>query len=259
MKGFTLIELLVVIAIIAILAAILFPVFASAREKARQTSCLSNVKQMGLATMLYVQDSDEKFPTGTYETDTPPVYVYWFDIIMPYVANKSTNVALINSCLSSPHPEKTGYMMNVRVGGTNEPEVSAADNFFDYSTSAALADLTHPSETILYTDSDQVPSYGNGVASTSKVNPGSVNGRAASEYDPPTNDSAWASIDNDTNPDGTSPGQVRYRHTTMANIAFCDGHAKSVHRGALTPYNWQVGGTAPDTLTGTPAQYRIIR
>ncbi len=61
-SGFTLIELLVVIAIIAILAAILFPVFARAREKARQTSCLSNVKQLGTSLMMYVQDYDERYP-----------------------------------------------------------------------------------------------------------------------------------------------------------------------------------------------------
>ncbi|HEX5322780.1 MAG TPA: prepilin-type N-terminal cleavage/methylation domain-containing protein, partial [Capsulimonadaceae bacterium] len=61
-KGFTLIELLVVIAIIAILAAILFPVFATAREKARQATCLSNEKQIGLAMNMYVQDYDETLP-----------------------------------------------------------------------------------------------------------------------------------------------------------------------------------------------------
>ena len=63
-RGFTLIELLVVIAIIAILAAILFPVFAKAREKARQASCQSNEKQLGLAFLQYVQDNDEKFPAN---------------------------------------------------------------------------------------------------------------------------------------------------------------------------------------------------
>ena len=63
-RAFTLIELLVVIAVIALLAAILFPVFARARENARRTSCLSNLKQIGLAVMQYVQDYDEKYPSG---------------------------------------------------------------------------------------------------------------------------------------------------------------------------------------------------
>ena len=69
--GFTLIELLVVIAIIAILAAILFPVFAKAREKARQITCASNEKQLGLAFIQYIQDNDEAYPRGTnYSTAT---------------------------------------------------------------------------------------------------------------------------------------------------------------------------------------------
>ncbi len=71
MKAFTLIELLVVIAIIAILAAILFPVFAQAREKARQASCLSNTKQMALASMMYVQDYDEQFYAHRYNCYAP--------------------------------------------------------------------------------------------------------------------------------------------------------------------------------------------
>ena len=82
--GFTLIELLVVIAIIAILAAILFPVFARAREKARQSSCLSNTKQIGLAILQYVQDYDEKF--FAYRMDSGGVY-YWDIVTAPYMKN----------------------------------------------------------------------------------------------------------------------------------------------------------------------------
>jgi len=81
-RGFTLIELLVVIAIIAILAAILFPVFARAREKARQTSCLSNVKQLALAATMYAQDYDDKLPFG-YNFG-----VNWYDALEPYSKNQ---------------------------------------------------------------------------------------------------------------------------------------------------------------------------
>src|SRR4028118_429518 len=70
-NAFTLIELLVVIAIIAILAAILFPVFAQAREKARQTACLSNMKQIGTGMMMYVQDYDELYPAANINPVTP--------------------------------------------------------------------------------------------------------------------------------------------------------------------------------------------
>jgi len=85
--GFTLIELLVVIAIIAILAAILFPVFARAREKARQTSCLSNMKQLSLGIYMYAQDYDERFPGGGGMGDNGAWHPAWWEEIYPYVKN----------------------------------------------------------------------------------------------------------------------------------------------------------------------------
>src|SRR4026208_1959709 len=80
--GFTLIELLVVVAIIAILAAILFPVFAQAREKARQTSCLSNMKQVGLAMNMYLGDYDETFPWSTSSQQSGWT---WYQSLDPYI------------------------------------------------------------------------------------------------------------------------------------------------------------------------------
>jgi prepilin-type N-terminal cleavage/methylation domain-containing protein len=86
-KGFTLIELLVVIAIIAILAAILFPVFARAREKARQASCASNLKQLSAAVLMYAQDYDDVLPKGIQQpwgtTSSSP----WYDMLYTYVKN----------------------------------------------------------------------------------------------------------------------------------------------------------------------------
>jgi prepilin-type N-terminal cleavage/methylation domain-containing protein/prepilin-type processing-associated H-X9-DG protein len=117
-SGFTLIELLVVIAIIAILAAILFPVFAQAREAARKTACLSNTKQLGLGIMMYVQDYDEVYPMNSWDVPAIGVAdndlhsgnylssVTWIWQIMPYIKNRQILV-----CPSDPNPENafTGF------------------------------------------------------------------------------------------------------------------------------------------------------
>lgn len=102
--GFTLIELLVVIAIIAILAAILFPVFARAREKARQTQCASNEKQLGIAILQYIQDYDETLPhasIGTYFPGAAHTQATWRTFIYPYV--KSTQVYYCPSWVQENH------------------------------------------------------------------------------------------------------------------------------------------------------------
>jgi prepilin-type N-terminal cleavage/methylation domain-containing protein len=110
-KGFTLIELLVVIAIIAILAAILFPVFAQARAKARQATCLSNIKQIGLAAMMYLQDYDETFPGG------PGVAELWY----PGPLGSWTNLPTIT----------LGQKAVTNVAGRLVPYIKSADLFKD--------------------------------------------------------------------------------------------------------------------------------
>jgi len=95
-RGFTLIELLVVIAIIAILAAILFPVFAKAREKAKNSSCQNNLKQLATGVLMYVQDYDEMFPIfgpqWGQNPDPPGSGVSWWQGIFPYVKNEQLYV-----------------------------------------------------------------------------------------------------------------------------------------------------------------------
>ena len=185
--GFTLIELLVVIAIIAILAAILFPVFAKAREKARQASCLSNVKQITLGMLQYAQNYDEIFCKNCSYNAVRGAYDRWDTfLIQPYIKNSQVLV-----CPSS-RLSTYGYSQYLGLG---------------YGTSgASLSDCTKPAETIMIADAY---SYCMLPSSWRRPNVGTPLGSA---YGGVTAACGWR-----------TPNAP---HNEGANFGFADGHAK---------------------------------
>lgn len=165
-RAFTLIELLVVIAIIAILAAVLFPVFAQARESGRKIACLSNMRQIGLATRMYIQDFDDKFPqTKAYTTDQPqiddadgskedPDLGSIFDFIFPYTGQgkKAMDEQFkqgLYSCPSDPTPFDPRCPAEYHPGGPNVISY-LVNGYFIWGLSDA--GVGRPADTVIYTE-----------------------------------------------------------------------------------------------------------
>lgn len=209
-KGFTLIELLVVIAIIAILAAILFPVFARARENARRTSCLSNLKQLGLGCAQYSQDYDEKTIGQPYDNGTTPAgyedawaagqEANWMQSIQPYV--KSRQLFL---CPSATGPWYTNYFLN------------------GMTARKSLAAFANVSKTF------QIWEIAQGTEFASRMLPNGCGPTAGSCVDLTTYLApATGAI---------YPADI---HFDGSNVLYADGHVKWTKRTAIAQNNWLI-------------------
>ena len=214
-RAFTLIELLVVIAIIAILAAILFPVFAQAREKARQTSCLSNTKQLGTAVHMYVQDYDEMFALSLYLAPPPPNRVFTlYEAHVPYIKNDQILVCPSDATAQrwQPFLNQCGYPF---VGMGTFDRFSYNGNYCIFQHGAgnvlfgagarparSLASVPRPADQSVFFD-----------------------GKLLCNFDSPFYDPGSAMTPGSGFP-ATPANQKNPRHFEGVNIAFADGHSK---------------------------------
>jgi len=257
-NGFTLIELLVVIAIIAILAAILFPVFAQAREKARQASCLSNLKEIALAELMYVQDYDER-TSGSYK-NSPLGRIYYPELLFPYTKNAQIyycpdtdqtdhyNDDGSNNCTTNPNtcdkepgqtygygPTDYCYSMNATNVGNSDGD--QADN--------KLAQVTNPASTLLIMDGRGNGGYSYGFINIWRSDETDIKGTFYGQY--------W----NGGQGTGLPQNSVSpyYRHSPFSGFeaAWYDGHVKymkstaspsATYPGGGSPYYWYI--TKPD-------------
>jgi len=235
-KGFTLIELLVVIAIIAILAAILFPVFAKVREKARQTSCLSNEKQLGLALIQYEQDYDDVTPTGT---NTYGQGIGWAGSIYSYVKSNAVYVCPDDSTQNVV----SSYAYNANLDNWNGCGTNSANAPASPCTAQAVglsnSTLVAPSQTVqlfeitgnvyspsanVYTKPStevfplQASAGGQGMSTATALN----GGGAGSTLKYATGYMYNVAIPAQTGSYAAATGL----HTNGANYLMCDGHAK---------------------------------
>ena len=264
-KGFTLIELLVVIAIIAILAAILFPVFAKAREAARKTMCLSNMKQHAIACMMYAEDYDETLlPAGSryahqhemcingdtnYRTGTP--WVFWKIMLLPYMKNDG-----IMTCPDRPAAGCWGYSMNTDSSNDDYPGSPTPPGAFIYQGGApnwptlpacTMASVQMPANCIFLFDSfDENLESDNGVACPNTAPDFTALGDGLPDSESWELMYTWVM--------GTRTGAITWdqlqknfpfgpwRHSSMMNCSYIDGHAKAVNFSGLHQSDLDIEG-----------------
>ncbi len=235
-NGFTLIELLVVIAIIAILAAILFPVFQKVRENARRSACLSNEKQLGLAIIQYQQDADEKFPCGTLPALENPSHNYgggagWAGEVYSFV--KSTGVYVCPDDAGYQGKPIESYAINenlssaAKVDGNNTPQGGAL----------TLAQCNAPTNTVMLGETTECGNY------TSPSVAGETSSPAITGFGYGGDGGTGLNVASNTCTNyalGLQVGARKYpnnpaRHTAYGNFLMVDGHAKYLNPLLISP------------------------
>ena len=266
-SAFTLIELLVVIAIIAILAAILFPVFAKARESARGTASISNMKQISLGILMYVQDYDETMPMAQ-RWDDPASPIFWprpwsswaYDIA-PYIKNRQIFIDPLYGSVSAPEPLYPLYSQYGYNYTALSPSVADTDPWIFRGTT--LAAISRPSDCVLMAGHMAVEDAGgfwSGGPGTMYFQP---------VIDPPDCDDLPYVCVNDwsingfygthlgTDIAGKYTGGLSLRKALNANLAHADGHVKFMQAGqAAIGSSWHKGVSEGDTHITDPDVYK---